>query len=72
LEMDTAVGRVMETRDAVENRRLTSAVGADQTVDLSVLKREGHAIDSPQAAKMNGNRLHRQMAHDAPPLLHGA
>ena len=29
LEVDTAAGRVIETRDAVENRRLASPIGAD-------------------------------------------
>ena len=61
LELDTAVGWMIETCHAVENRRLTGSVRADQTVDLSCLNREGHTINGAQATKVNGNLFHGQM-----------
>ena len=51
--------------DAVEERRLARAVGADQGVDLAVLERDRGAVDGPDPAEGLGEPLGLQRAQRA-------
>src|SRR5690606_7040903 len=53
---DHAHRRLVETGDAVEDRGLARAVGADQRRDLATLRLEGEVVDGHQSAE-----AHRQM-----------
>src|SRR3546814_10990907 len=53
-------GRLVEAGEAVEQRRLAGAVGADDAGDLGRAGGEGDVVDGQQAAEAHGQVLDRQ------------
>src|SRR5437867_1179842 len=51
LEEDSAAGRREDAGDAVEERGLAGAVGADEREDLAALHVEGHVVDGQESAE---------------------
>src|SRR5262249_14949428 len=76
-EADHADARVIEPRDAVEDRGLAGAVGADERCDVAALRREAHIIDRDQAAKphaqvLDGKDGIGRRAHERPSATRSA
>jgi hypothetical protein len=65
VEPDLARRRRVEAGDAVEQRRLARAVGADQADDLAALHAEGHVVVGHQAAEALGHVADVEQAHRA-------
>ncbi len=61
-----ALGRLVETGDAIEHRRLAGAVRTDQRGDLAAPGLEGQIADGDQAAE-----FHRQVLDLKKRLVHG-
>ena len=60
VECQLADGRAVETSQAVEDRGLARAVGADDRGDLAMIGGEGDIVDGGQAAEPHGQMLHGQ------------
>src|SRR5215468_1459815 len=60
LQRDASLGRLVETGDAVEHRRLAGAVGTDQRGDVSTSRREREIVDRHQAAEAHAEMLDAQ------------
>ncbi len=58
VDEDLAFLRLLHARDAVEQRRLAAAVGADDAEDLASVHVERDVVDSPQAAELLHDALH--------------
>jgi len=60
IEGDVAAVALVETRDAVEKRRLAGAVRADQADDASRCDVERYAVERNDAAETHSHVLHAQ------------
>ena len=61
LEQDVAAVGHVQTRQAVEERGLARAVGADQAGDLARRNIERHAVERDDAAEAHRNVAHAQL-----------
>ena len=60
IKRDVAAVALVEPRDAVEERGLAGAVGADQPDDAPRRNVEGHPVERDDAAEAHGHVLHAQ------------
>jgi len=60
LHQDVAGRRLVEPRQAVEERRLAGAVGADQSEDLALVHVEGHTVERNDAAEHDADVANRE------------
>jgi hypothetical protein len=60
LHQDVAAGRLVEPRQAVEQRGLAGAVGPDQPEDLALVHVERHAIQRDDAAEHDADVANRE------------
>src|SRR5262245_3288858 len=68
LQRDAALGRLVETGDAIEHRGLAGAVWSDQRGDLATLGDERQVIDGDETAEAHGEMLDVQhgISHPRP------
>ena len=57
---DVAGRRLIEPREAVEERGLAGAVGADQSEDLALVHVKGHAVERDDAAEHDADVANRE------------
>ena len=60
LEPDFALARLIQAAEAIEQRGLAGAIGADQSEDLSLLDIEGYVVEGNHAAKADRHATHVQ------------
>ena len=60
---DLSIGRVIETRNQIEDRRLACPVRPDNREDLTLIHLEGYIIDSTHTAEILGQVFCNQQAH---------
>src|SRR5262249_31343002 len=69
VELHVACGRPQLSEDAVEQRRLTAAVGTYDAENLAVVDVEGHPVDRDDAAEALLEVAHREHRTQRPPSL---
>jgi hypothetical protein len=60
---DCALRRLVKATDTIEDRRLASAIRADQAMNDPLRDGEGHVIDSFETTKMHREVLNLKVGH---------